>query len=153
MQDVHRTCPASRHTCRAVYVAEVEEAQQKLLSLQEEAAHPPPVVVPERGELQKQIEEMVRERDLLRPQGSAQGCRQHPRFDRGGVRRCSSIAKIGTLLSQGSALLASLSRDEPMDGKSRSSLMSSMIEEADAKRWCVAASSAIVLPSRVGNQA
>ena len=28
-----------------------------------------------------------------------------------------------------------------------------MIEEADAKRQCVAASSAIVLPSRVGNQA
>ena len=36
---------------------------------------------------------------------------------------------------------------EPMDGKS-----SSMIE-ADAKRRCVAASSAIALPSRVGNQA
>ena len=65
----------------------------------------------------------------------------------------SSIAKIGILLSQGAALLASLSRDEPMDGKSRSSLMSSMIEEADAKRRCVAASSAIALPSRVGNQA
>ena len=51
------------------------------------------------------------------------------------------------------ALLASLSRDEPVDGKSRSSLMSSMIEEADAKRRCVATSSAFVLPSRVGNQA
>ena len=51
---------------RAVYVAEVEEAQQRLLSLQEEAAHPFPVVVPEVGELQKQIEELVRERDLLR---------------------------------------------------------------------------------------
>ena len=53
-------------------------------------------------------------------------------------------------LSQRATLLASLRR---ADGrKSRSSLMSSMIEEADAKRRCVAASSAIVLPSRVGNQ-
>ena len=51
---------------REVYVAEVEEAQQRLLSLQEDAAHPPTVMVPEVGELQKQIEELVRERDLLR---------------------------------------------------------------------------------------
>ena len=63
------------------------------------------------------------------------------------------IAKIGTLLSQGAALMASLSRDEPMDEKSRSSLMSSMVEEADAKCWCVAASSPLVLSSRVVNQA
>ena len=51
-----------------------------------------------------------------------------------------SIAKIGTLFSQGKALLASLNRDELIDGKWRSSLMSSMIEDL-----FVAASSALVL--------
>ena len=51
---------------RAVYVAEVEEAEQRLLSLQEEAHPALPVAVPEVGELQRRIEELVRERDLLR---------------------------------------------------------------------------------------
>ena len=61
MQVVHGTCPALRHTCRrgALYVAEVEEAQQRLLSLQEDGGASIP-------ELQKQIEELVRERDFLR---------------------------------------------------------------------------------------
>ena len=96
----------------------------RLLSL---VAHPPTVVVP------KQIEELVRQRDLLRqgfstrvPKDGLGVRRQHPRFDLGAPHACrstrfgalmsnrncemrnvlefgdaSSIAQIGTLLSQG----------------------------------------------------
>ena len=66
----------------------------------------------------------------------------------------TSIAKLGTLLSQGAALLASITQDEPMDGMSRSSKMCALIDEADSKRRCLknASYASLVLPSRVLNQ-
>ena len=69
MQDVHRAQRRVTRTeevikraqeQRAVHVAEVEEAEQRLLSLQEDAAHPPPC---RRLELLREIEELVRERE------------------------------------------------------------------------------------------
>ena len=103
MQVVHRTCPASRHTCRrGDQEGSGTKAQQRLLSLQEEAAHPPAVVVPEVEVLQKQIEELVKERRPLASgvqHTSAQRWprrmvrRQHPRFDRGASHACQ-IDKI-----------------------------------------------------------
>ena len=196
MQDVHRTCPASRHTCRRGD----QEGSGTTSGVRGGGRGGPAKVVvtaggggastPSRGAGGGGIAETDRRigqgSDLLR-QGFRKGVPKDGQgewfvdnipdltavppmpadrqdlegwiSDRNYEMRnalfgdASSIAKIGTLLSQGAALLASLSRDERMDGKSRSSLMSSMIGEADAKRRCVAASSAIVLPSRVGNQA
>ena len=136
---------------------EVEEAEQRLLSLQEEARSS----TTSRGagrlgeNWRNRKNKLVRERDLLR-QGSRKGV---PRDAQGewfadnipdlttvppmpadrqdlegwiSNRNCEmrnalefgdvpAIAKIGTLLSQGAALLASLSRDKPVDGKWRSS--------------------------------
>ena len=51
----------------------------------------------------------------------------------------SLISKIGGLVGQGAGQLEILSRDVSMDGRSKSSLMSSLIETADAKRRCVIA--------------
>ena len=56
----------------------------------------------------------------------------------------TSIAKLGTLLSQGAALLASITQDEPMDGMSRSSKMCALIDEADSKRRCLENASLVV---------
>ena len=49
----------------------------------------------------------------------------------------SLISKIGGLVGQGAGQVAILNRDVPMDGRSKSSLMSTLIETADAKRRCV----------------
>ena len=41
------------------------------------------------------------------------------------------IAKLGILLSEGASMLCSLTKDEPMDGKDRSSKMSALIDEGE----------------------
>ena len=46
------------------------------------------------------------------------------------------IAKLGSLMSQGSALLSTSSGDDLMDEKSKSSKMCSLIDAADTKRRC-----------------
>ena len=157
---VHRTCPASRHTCRRGD----QEGSGTTRGVRGGGRGGPAEVVvtagrggastPSRGagggriaEADRRIGQGTRPLASRVPHGSAQGWpkrmvrRQHPRFGRGASHAsrstrfggldqqselefgdASSIAKIGTLLSQGAALLASLSRDEPMDGKSRSSL-------------------------------
>ena len=63
----------------------------------------------------------------------------------------ATIAKVGSLLSQGTAQLASGSWDVPTDGSTRSVLMVSLIEEFDAKRRAVQGTSN-ALSSMVGNQ-
>ena len=163
---------------RVINMEEVEEAEKRMLVLQAEAAHPPPSSLPEVGELQRQIAELIRERDLLRqsvstgvpndipdltnvlpmptnPQDlegwiSNRNCELRNALEFGDV---ASTAKIGTLLSQGAASLASMIRDVPMEGKSRSTLMSSLIDEADAKRRCLDASTAfdVAIQSRQSN--
>ena len=45
----------------------------------------------------------------------------------------STVAQIGSLLSEGISKLASVSRD-PAERQSRSSMMESLIEESDAKK-------------------
>ena len=66
----------------------------------------------------------------------------------------STVAQIGSLLSQGISQLASVSRDVP-DGQSRSSMMESLIEESDAKRRLVqvGAETLRVMPSMLVNHA
>ena len=63
----------------------------------------------------------------------------------------ATVAKVGSLLSQGTAQLASGSWDVPMDGTTKSALMASLIEESDAKRRAVQGASNALL-SMVGNQ-
>ena len=165
---------------------EVEEAEKRMLVLQAEVAHPPPSSLPEVGELQRQIAELIRERDFFATVGqhrSAQGSarrmfrKRHSRSDqrasnaneppgfgrmdqqpqlraakRSRIRGCALDSKDWHIVEQGAASLASMNRDVPMEGKSRSTLMSSLIDEADAKRRCLDASTALMLPSRVVNQ-
>ena len=137
--------------------------------------------VSEVGELKRQIDELVQERDQLRQTV----CKGVPKqlqgewFSDGPTelakvppmpsdlqdlegwlanRNCelrnalefgdaASIAKLGILLSEGASMLASLTKDEPMDGKDRSSKMSALIDEGESKRRCVENA-----PSRVLNR-
>ena len=66
----------------------------------------------------------------------------------------NTVVKVGALLSQGTAQLASISRDVQMDGLSRSSRIESILEESDAKRRLVqvGASPQLALPSMLGKQ-
>ena len=52
------------------------------------------------------------------------------------------VGQIGALIGQGASQLGSLGRDAPMDGQSKSSLMSSLIDIAEAKRRCITVASA-----------
>ena len=164
---------------KAIFEAEVAQAEQRLVLLQAEAAATTPAVVPERGqvkELQTQIDLLVRERDALKSaagrqvgggEGSAtwmgsgpprvENIPPMPTFDLQDLERSicdrrncdlrnatefgdsSLISKIGGLVGHGAGQLEILSRDVSMDGRSKSSLMSSLIETADAKRRCVVA--------------
>ena len=45
------------------------------------------------------------------------------------------VARCGSLVAQGAAMLANLSHDVPMNG--RSTLMSALVNEGDSKRRCV----------------
>ena len=53
----------------------------------------------------------------------------------------SLMAKIGLLVGQGATQLGSMG-DVPMEGQSKSSMMSSLFNAAEAKRRCIAAGSA-----------
>ena len=61
----------------------------------------------------------------------------------------ATVARVGALVAQGSAQLASLVQGmQPVgDGQARSSLMAALIDQTDAKRRCVE-----VVPSTLGNQ-
>ena len=163
---------------KAIFEAEVAQAEQRIVLLQAEAAATTPAVVPEPAqvkELQTQIDLLVRERDALKSapgrqvgggeesatwMGSGPPCVENippmPTFGLQDLERwmcdrncdlrnamefgdSSLISKIGGLVGQGAGQLEILSRDVSMDGRSKSSLMSSLIETADAKRRCVIA--------------
>ena len=47
------------------------------------------------------------------------------------------LRRMRHLLSEGASMLALLTKDEPMDGKDRSSKMSALIDEGKLKRRCV----------------
>ena len=66
--------------------------------------------------------------------------------------RSATVAKMVSLISQGTAQLAVGSRDVVMDGSTRSALMASLIEESDAKRRVVQGANTSAFPSVVGNQ-
>ena len=49
----------------------------------------------------------------------------------------AGIGQIRILIGQKASQLGSLGRDAPMDGQSKSSLMSSLIDVVEAKRRCI----------------
>ena len=51
----------------------------------------------------------------------------------------ATVGKVGALVAQGSARMAAFAQDIPMNGQAKSSLMSVLIDQADAKRRCIEA--------------
>ena len=49
----------------------------------------------------------------------------------------ATVARVGPLVAQGSAKMATFVPDVPMDGRAKSSLMSALIDQAEAKRRCI----------------
>ena len=162
-------------------VAEGEKRLQQLLSEDASSAPPVPACSPQVAKLQRQIDDLTKEREMwkvARKQGvwcsdGPPSAKEIPPIpvsaqELGGwisERNCdlrnalefgdtSTVAQIGTLLSQGISQLASVSRD-PADGQSRSSMMESLIEESDAKRRLVqvGAETLRVMPSMLVNHA
>ena len=153
---------------KSIFDGEVADGEKRLQELQlEEAQAPVLAPLPKVAELQQQIDDLVRERELLRAsqsrKHSGQWCANGPPCVKdvppmpqdcaeleGWIsdRNCDlrnalefgntgTITQLGTLLSQGIAQLSRVSKDVVMEGQSRSSLMESMIEESDAKRRLV----------------
>ena len=51
----------------------------------------------------------------------------------------ATMARVGALVAQGSAKMATFAQDVPMHGQGKSSMMAALIDQADAKRRCVEA--------------
>ena len=49
------------------------------------------------------------------------------------------VARVGALMAQGSANMATFVQDVPVNGQGKSSVMSGLICQADAKKRCVEA--------------
>ena len=163
---------------KAVCEKEVADGEVRLEALRAQGTNPPPLAVSSLvSELQQKIDNLVKERDALRPcpddvgvpkishkwmgQGppSLENIPPMPTTDVQDLegwlsdRNCdlrnamefgdsSLMAKIGLLVGQGATQLGHLGQDVPMQDHTKSSMMSSLIDAADAKRRCVAAGSA-----------
>ena len=142
------------------------EGERRLAVLQAEVAQPAPAVISHVTELQQQIDVLVRERDALQASPVKDGkwtgngppsaknipAMPNDRQDLEGWlndRNCELrngmefgdvglVAHIGGLVGQGATQLGLLGRDRdvPVDGQSRSVLMSSLIDD-QAKRRCL----------------
>ena len=154
---------------KSIFDGEVVDGEKQLQELQlEEAQVPVLAPVPKVAELQQQIDDLVRERELMRTsqsrKHSGQWCADGPlcvkdvppiHQDRAELegwisdRNCDlrnalefgntgTITQLGTLLSQGIAQLSRVSKDVVMDGQSRSSLMESKSQTPSAG-WCTLA--------------
>ena len=134
---------------KAVYESEVAEGQCRLEALQVEAAHKPdePGVSKHSA---KWMEEgpscfenipAMPTTNVQELEGwiSDRNCELRNAMEFGDS---SLMAKIGLLVGQRATQLRSMGRDVPMAGQSKSSVMSSLIDAAEAKRRCIAAGSA-----------
>ena len=136
---------------------------QAELDAQPEPVGPSPSV----AELQRKIDQLVQERDALKvypkqlpgvwmADGAPMALKDVPpmpgdRQDLEGWLSCRScelrnalefgdtatVARVGALVAQGSAKMATFVPDVPMDGQAKSSLMSALIDQAKAKRRCI----------------
>ena len=89
--------------------------------------------------------------DLQELQGwlSARNCELRNALEFGDT---TTIAKVGALVGQGTAAMGSFAAAGSLDGASRSTLMSAVIDQAEAKRRCLVVGSDAHLPSVVGNR-
>ena len=156
---------------KKIHEEEVAEGERRLAQLQAEASKPVEVH-PQVSTLQSQIDALIRERDAGRSELESERRDKWmgagpPRIEaippmptdlqdlEGWLsdRNCDLrnaiefgnaglVGQIGALIGQGASQLGSLGRDAPMDGQSKSSLMSSLIDVAEAKRRCIAVASA-----------
>ena len=151
---------------KTVFMQEVAEAEERLKQLEAEESKPTPPSEPGVMELQRRIEELVRERDALRAPMQGVWCADGPpSMDaippmpstdlqelQGWLseRNCelrnalefgdtTTIAKLGELVGQGTSAMGS-------------TLMSAVIDQAEAKRRCLAVGSGAQIPSVVGNR-
>ena len=155
------------HEQKSIFEAAVRDGEARLLQLQAELdAQPEPVgPSPSVAELQRQIDQLVQERDALKvhprqlpgvwmADGAPMASKDVPpmpgdRQDLEGWLSCrncelrnalefgdtAAVARVGALV--GSAKMAAFVPDVPMDGQAKSSLMSALIDQADAKRRCI----------------
>ena len=143
-------------------------AEQKAVFLQEvalEAEESKPTLPSEPGvmELQRRIEELVRDRDALRVPMQGVWCADGPPCVNAIVPisklrnvlefgDTTTIAKLGELVAQGTSAMGSFAATVSLDGTSRSTLMSAVIDQAEAKRRCLAVGSDAPFLTVVGNR-
>ena len=162
---------AKAHEQKLIFESELRDGEERLLQLQAELEAQPEFPGPSVVELQRRIDQLVQERDVLQanlpkkalpgvwmtdgvpsiPQGtppmpedqqdlegwlSCRNCELQNVLEFGdGV----TVGRVGALVAQGSARMAAFAQDVPMNGQAKSSLMSAMIDQADAKRSCIEA--------------
>ena len=131
---------------------------------EERAAPPAPACPPQVAELQRQVDDLMKEREMWKVavhlSTKSRQCARVGRLDKRAELRLeehsfgdtSTITQIGSWLSKGISLFASVSRDVP---ESRSSVMESLIKESNAKRRLiqVGAETLRVMPSMLVNHA
>ena len=154
---------------KAVYEKEVADGEVRLEALRAKGTNPPPLAVSSLvSELQQKIDNLVKERDALRPcpddvgvpkishkwmgQGppSLENIPPMPTTDVQDLegwlsdRNCDlrNAMEFGDSSLKGATHLGHLGQDVPMQDHTKSSMMSSLIDAADAKRRCGAAGSA-----------
>ena len=168
---------ARAHEQKKVFETEVQEGEARLKELEAEAAvSVPEPVTPVISDLQRQIDILVRERDLLKAAVPKPGVwmadgppvlEEIPPMPTADIqevegwlssRNCelrnalefgdrATIAKLGVLVAQGSACLAGLNSDVSMGGPDQSSLMSALIDKGDVKRRCVSVNQPVGIPA------
>ena len=146
------------HEQKSIFEAEVRDGEARLLQLQAEFdARPEPVgPTPSVAELQRKIDQLVQEKVKAASRGLDGRCSDGPpmpgdRQDLEGWLSCrncelrnalefgdaATVARVGALVAQGFAKMATFVPDVPMDGQAKSSLMSALTDQAEAKRKCI----------------
>ena len=160
---------AKAHEQKLIFEAELREGEARLLQLQAEFEAQPEgpsvtelqsridLLIRERDALQKippkralpglwmtdgtppivqEVPPMPEDRQDLEGWLSCRNCELRNALEFGDG---STVGKVGALVAQGSARMVAFAQDIPMNGQAKSSLMSVLIDQADAKRRCIEA--------------
>ena len=84
----------------------------------------------------QEVPPMPEDRQDLEGWLSCRNCELRNALEFGDV---ATVGKVGALEAQGSARMVAFAQDVPMNGHAKSSLMSVLIDQADAKRRCIEA--------------
>ena len=160
---------AKAHEQKLIFEAELREGEARLLQLQAESEAQPegPSVTDLQSRIDQLIQErdallknppktalpglwmtdgtppivqevppMPEDRQDLEGWLSCRNCELRNALEFGDV---ATVGKVGALVAQGSARMVAFAQDIPMNGQAKSSLMSVLIDQADAKRRCIEA--------------